>query len=324
MKDSKPQIAILMAVYEPRMDWLKEQLDSLEAQTYPNLRLYVRDDCSPTVPFGDIQECVRNCIHSFPCEIKRNEKNLGSNGTFERLTEEAEGVYFAYCDQDDVWHPRKLEVLQRTMEAEKAALVCSDMYVIDEKDRQIADSITRVWPHHVFLEGPNLAASLLVKNFALGCAMLIRSEIAKAALPFCPYMVHDHYLALCAAAEGCIVTLHEPLISHRIHSVNQTSVLAGVTDRKSYYRIRLEGLENRLNWLQSRFSDDPELILEIRNAKTWITAREKWFSGDLSQGGTIWKYRRYSKGASLFELTTARMPEPLFRHAVKLVQKGIL
>ena len=82
----KPRIAILMAVYEPRMDWLREQLLSLDAQTYPNLMLYIRDDCSPTVPFEEIQSCVQDCIRAFPYEIKRNEKNLGSNGTFEWLT----------------------------------------------------------------------------------------------------------------------------------------------------------------------------------------------------------------------------------------------
>ena len=40
MEMDRPQIAILMAVYEPRMDWLREQLESLEKQTYPNLKLY--------------------------------------------------------------------------------------------------------------------------------------------------------------------------------------------------------------------------------------------------------------------------------------------
>ena len=62
----KPRIAILMAVYEPRMDWLREQLLSLDAQTYPNIKLYIRDDCSPTVPFDEIQSCVQDCIRAFP------------------------------------------------------------------------------------------------------------------------------------------------------------------------------------------------------------------------------------------------------------------
>ena len=113
----KPLIAILMAVYEPRMDWLREQLESLEKQTYPNLKLYVRDDCSETVSFEEIERCIKEYIHSFPYEIQRNEANLGSNRTFERLTEEAEGTYFAYCDQDDVWLPetRFEDGIQRTV-----------------------------------------------------------------------------------------------------------------------------------------------------------------------------------------------------------------
>ena len=54
MTENKPLISILMAVYEPRMDWLREQLLSLEAQDYPNLRLYIRDDASPTAAVEDI------------------------------------------------------------------------------------------------------------------------------------------------------------------------------------------------------------------------------------------------------------------------------
>ena len=324
MDAAKPLIAILMAVYEPRLDWLQEQLASLEAQTYPNLRLYVRDDCSPTVPFGDIQKCIRSSIHSFPCEIRRNDKNLGSNGTFERLTREAEGAYFAYCDQDDVWHPRKLEVLQRMIEAEKAALVCSDLYVIDEKGRQIADSITKFWPHHVFFADENPASKLLMKTFALGCAMLIRSEIAKDSLPFCPYMVYDHYLALCAAVEGKVVSLPMPLLLHRMHGDNQTQVLAGVTDRDSYYQIRLQEREDRLIWLQNRFADSAEIRDEINKARRWIAARKNCFTGSRRDRRTVWKYRDYDRGASLFELVMGRMPEPLFMLAVRLIQKGIL
>ena len=54
----KPRIAILMAIYEPRMDWLREQLESLDQQTYPNLKLYIRDDASPKVRYEDICEVL--------------------------------------------------------------------------------------------------------------------------------------------------------------------------------------------------------------------------------------------------------------------------
>ena len=123
METDKPRIAILMAVYEPQMDWLREQLKSLERQTYPNLHLYIRDDGSSTVPFEEIEACVENCIHSFPYVIRRNEENLGSNLTFQRLTQEAEGDCFAYCDQDDVWLPEKLAVLQEELEGTESSSI---------------------------------------------------------------------------------------------------------------------------------------------------------------------------------------------------------
>ena len=163
-----------MAVYEPRMDWLREQLMSLNAQTYPNLRLYIRDDCSPTVPYEQIQTCVREYITRFPYIITRNGKNLGSNGTFELLTQEADGELFAYCDQDDVWLPEKLTVLQEAMERERATLVCSDMYIIDGDGKQVADSITKVRRHHVFRSGRDLPEGQLTNNIVTGCKMLVQ------------------------------------------------------------------------------------------------------------------------------------------------------
>lgn len=123
--ESAESIAILMAIYEPRMDWLKEQLDSLNAQTYSNIRLYVCDDCSPTVPFEEIKTLLKESITAFPYELERNAENLGSNKTFEKLTCEAEGDYFAYCDQDDIWLPEKLEILHETIQRQEAELACS-------------------------------------------------------------------------------------------------------------------------------------------------------------------------------------------------------
>lgn len=312
METGKPLIAILMAVYEPKMEWLREQLASLEAQTYPNLRLYVRDDCSPTVSFESIQRCVAECITSFPYEIKRNEQNLGSNGTFERLTGEAEGEYFAYCDQDDIWLPEKLTVLQEEMDRSGAQLVCSDMVIIDGNGEQIADSITKIRRRHRFCSGNGLAAGLLISNFATGCTVLVRAETAKAAVPFCPYMVHDHYLALFAAEKGEIRSLSEPLIRYRTHGGNQTSLLAGVTDKESYGRVRIDLMLNRLLWLQKHFSSDEKTRAIIDNAVVWAQARK---SNWKRQGGrrTIWRYRKYSLLPSLFELFAPWVPEPLFR-----------
>ena len=311
----KPLIAILMAVYEPRLDWLEEQLISLNEQTYPNLWLYVRDDCSPTVPFEEIEALVEKYITAFPYSLERNEENLGSNKTFERLTRGAEGDYYAYCDQDDVWLPEKLTVLQEEMERTGALLVCSDMYIIDGQGRQTADSITKIRRHHVFYSGEGLARGLLFHNFVTGCTSLVQSREAKAAVPFCPCMVHDHYLALWCAERGAVYSLRTPLISYRVHGNNQTGLLSGVADRSSYEAVRIRGMLERLRWLDKNLPRSQELERELQTALLWAQAREDNWQG---RGGkaVIWKYRRYSLIPSLFEIFAAGMPEGLFRLAL--------
>lgn len=319
-----PRISILMAVYEPRMDWLREQLLSLDAQTYPNLRLYIRDDCSPNVPLEEIEACVRACIRAFPFELRRNEANLGSNGTFERLTREAGGDYFAYCDQDDIWLPEKLAVLQAAIEAENALLVCSDMVIIDGEGRQTADSITKVRRHHVFKSGEGLAPQLMISNFVTGCTMLINAGAAREALPFCPYMVHDHYLAVWCASKGRIVSLPDRLICYRIHEGNQTPIMAGVTDKRSYVDERIRKRIDRLRWLRDRFQGDTGFSEVIDRDLSWTEARQRRFEGQPGAIRAIWRLRRLSLPTSLFEIAMAGMPEGVFMKIVNLLKRNAI
>ena len=319
METGKPLISILMAVYEPRMDWLKEQLDSLNAQTYPNLRLYVRDDCSPTVPYVEIQALVEQCITRFPYQIGRNEKNLGSNLTFERLTREAEGEYFAYCDQDDVWLPEKLSILQEALERNGAQLVCSDVLAVDGHGEILANSITKLRKRHVFRSGGGLASGLMYRNFVIGCTMLLRAEAARGALPFLPDMVHDHYLALYCAYRGEIQSLMEPLVRYRIHGGNQTAVLSGVNTKKDYYTVRIQTFHRRMMEIHQRFP-----TLEMDSALEWAEARIAYYQKRPHSGRQLWRMRKQNLTTTLFELVTLKMPLPLFQFAVQLVQCGVL
>lgn len=310
-----PRIAIVMAVYEPRMDWLREQLMSLNTQTYPNLFLYIRDDCSPNVPISAIELLVRRCIVNFPWTIRKNEKNIGSRKTFERLTQEAEGAYIAYCDQDDIWKPEKLTVLQQEIERNGALLVCSDVEIIDGNGEKTADSITEIRRHHRFHSGRDLAEGLLLFNFAMGCTMLVSAQEAKAAVPFCPYMEHDHYLALWCASRGVVQSLPQRLIRYRVHGGNQTGLLAGVTDRDSYARMRIDEPLRRMEWLAAQFPCSETLRRAIEARRMWMQARQDNWN---HRGGAcgVFAGRAFSPIPSLFELLFAHMPQPMIRAAI--------
>jgi len=324
METDKPLVSIVMATYNPRMDWLKEQLDSLNDQNYESLELIILDDCSTRLSIEELHACVKACITKIPYQILQNEENLGSTKTFEKLTMLANGKYIAYCDQDDVWHNDKIEKCLSKIAVTTGVLVFSDMNIIDGEGRKTADSITKVRRHHKFYSGSGLAEILLFSNFVTGCTMLIKTDIAKEAVPFCPYMVHDHWLALFSSINGNLLFLNQPLINYRIHENNQTLMMAGVANKESYLRVRIEEALKKYIWLRERFRENQELWETIGQAIEWMEARQSYFKNIGKSGAIIWKYRKFSYLTSLFELIAPIVPENLFMFVIGLKKKNII
>ena len=174
----------------------------------------------------------------------------------------------------------------------------------------------------MFLSGTGLADKLLFRNFVTGCTMLMRTQEAKAAIPFCPYMVHDHYLALYASVHGAVQSIAQPLIRYRIHGGNQTGLLAGVHDKKSYCEIRIKSALNKMKWLKNNLQMPQALHKTVEQGIEWLSARQAYFTGKRSAAATIWKYRKFGILPSLFEIVIGILPERIFIFFVHLAQKN--
>jgi glycosyltransferase involved in cell wall biosynthesis len=312
-----------MAVYNPRLDWLEAQLKSIDAQAYDDLELLAVDDASPDVPHADIKEAFETCVKRVPYTLTRNAQNLGGSRSFALLTERAGDGAISYCDQDDIWLPDKTAVLADTLSRTGAALAYSDLSVIDADGRPVADSLTRVRRRLKHLEGAGLAGHLLFHNFTNGTAMALWADTAKAALPFVPGMFADHWLTLYAAVNGPIAYVPKPLVKYRLHGGNQSAVMAGVRDKRGYLVRRIMPGITRFSHFKTRFAGAPSLREDIEAGHRWFIARKNWFENG-SQAGQVWRLRRFGKYAAVFELAAARLPEPLFMAAIRLVQRGIL
>lgn len=327
-KTDEPRVSILLAVYEPNLDWLRQQLQSLNEQTYPNIKLYVREDQSPTVKKGEILTCLQDYITEFDYEFYQNTENVGSNLTFQLLTQEAEGEFFAYCDQDDIWIPDKISLMMESFQKDTVSLVCSDLYMMDENGKILADSITKMRKRHVFYSGSDVTKHLVVSNFVTGCAMMVRSHIAKKAVPFEPLLVHDHWIAVVASVEGEIVSLSVPLVKYRQHSGNQTGVLSGVCDKESYYRLRIchyltvaQSLSERLG--QMEWQDD--VAASLSGYLIWLQGRDNFYRKHTFHSlKTMVKHRNYGRHNVLLELVFPILPDFIFKWMIMLAKRGIL
>lgn len=98
------KVAVLLSAYNGEK-YIAEQIDSILNQTYPNLHLYVRDDCST----DNTRAVLRAYAENPRVTIIEGEKNLGYPEGFYELLRTVKGAdYYSFSDQDDVWEPDKL------------------------------------------------------------------------------------------------------------------------------------------------------------------------------------------------------------------------
>ena len=321
MEIDKPLVSILLAVYKPNEAWFVEQLISLNEQTYENIELLVYDDC-PNFPVDEA--LIKKYITKFPYTLHRSTKNGGSNKAFEYLTKAANGELFVYCDQDDIWERDKIALMVEKFSDKGVTLVCSDLSIIDENGKKIADSITDIRKRIVYKSGYNLAEGLLMINFVTGCAMMVKSNIAKKAVPFEKTLIHDQWIAIIAAINGKIEFINKPLVKYRQHRFNQTGILKDVCDKQSYYNKRIEDFLCRYKSLQKRLKYY-ELKEHINNCLMWIEARKNYFQRpNIKDLKVMIKYRDFHKVSVLIECILPFLPKCIFKYVIKLAKRGIL
>lgn len=315
--EMSPLVSILLAVYKPNYEWLKEQLISLNNQTYDNIELIIYDDC----PEESVdEEFIGEYIKKFNYKIIRGKINRGSNKAFEELTKIAEGTYFAYCDQDDIWESDKIKILVDTIKKDNSVLVYSDMSVINEDGVNKYDSLIQAKPRLKYIYGKDLSAQFFFKNCVSGCCMLIRKEIAKSAVPFSNYMIHDQWICLVATMNGNISFVEKPLVRYRIHGSNQTGSLRGVFTKKDYYSMRVETLQNKLNDMNNILERNKEKRLDFNNVNSTESINEikEFCKARINKNLLgIFKYRRLCMKEAYFEILIKYMPEFVVKYLLR-------
>src|SRR5260221_9001719 len=100
------KIDILLATYDGEK-YLKQQLDSLLAQTYENIRIIIRDDASQ----DGTKEIIQEYGKRYPNKIYPlfGKERLGVKANFSKLMEVSSSPYVMFADQDDIWMSSKVE-----------------------------------------------------------------------------------------------------------------------------------------------------------------------------------------------------------------------
>jgi glycosyltransferase involved in cell wall biosynthesis len=215
------RVSIAMATFNGAR-FLAEQLDSIAKQSHLPYELVVCDDGSTDRTLAMLNEFAITA--PFPVRIYRNETNLGFADNFFKAASLCNGELIAFCDQDDVWMPKKLEIHTRPFVDSHIALSVHGWHVTDENLNLISE---KQWKHRK----PGLISPwLTINGFALMCSTSFFREFSWSwstrPIDFTDLetghrqMAHDEWLCLLAQSTGKIGFLPESLALYRQHTTN--------------------------------------------------------------------------------------------------------
>lgn len=189
--------------------YLREQLDSIYAQTLLPDEVIVVDDCSTDETISILEEYKEK----YGLKFFRNDNNLGYNRNFEKAISLCSGDYIALSDQDDIWLPTKLEKSYCKLleiENELPALVSSFV----STNKQVLHRI----PEKRYIEGGwDLNLNRYVSQ---GCTLMFNRSLVQYIIPFPDGIMYDAYIGFVASLIGNRYYIGENLMYYRIHNNN--------------------------------------------------------------------------------------------------------
>lgn len=211
--------------------YLPALLDSIAAQTYENLELYVRDDGST----DNSVEILRSYQNAFPQgkrivllnETDNDWENRGAHQSYRYLIQHlGDADYYLFCDQDDVWEPDKVERAVSHMEqysSEIPVLYIHNYYVCDhalhvEHTLPARSSITPEQMQQI-----NLAHVIMTGTWGgVGMAQGFNRKLKQLTFDqgdILPSVAVDCWISwVVAGMNGALIYDHKPLAYYRRHS----------------------------------------------------------------------------------------------------------
>lgn len=213
----RAETVVLMGTYNGA-SFLAEQIASIHDQTLPQLDVIVSDDGSTDGTQALLAEAAAGWKKGQFEVISGPGQGFAENFRQLLLTHGQEHEFVAFSDQDDIWHPDKLEVAidwLRT-QPDKPALYCGRTRYVDE-----AGNYLRMSP--LFQKSPSVH-NALVQSIGGGNTMVMNARAAHLvgmASRNQPFVSHDWWAYLVVTACGGIVHYDStPHIDYRQHQDN--------------------------------------------------------------------------------------------------------
>jgi glycosyltransferase involved in cell wall biosynthesis len=265
--------------------YLGPLLESLARQTRAPAELVVHDDASVDGTVAILEAFAARA--PFPVRLEQAARRRAHVAGFLRAGELCESEAVAFCDQDDVWAERKLEVCLDALERSGATLAVHRVRVVDAELREIAPpwpalGATRVVPPLGFT-GLHLDAPGMAMVFRR--SLLDRADPARR--PSSRYvrdgqMLHDEWVLFLAGVVGPIHLIADPLVLYRQHEDNVSGWFgrerrATLEPQMEDYRAAAEHTAEYARFLSALQVKEPGLAARIEaGARHYRHLADRW------------------------------------------------
>lgn len=250
-----PLVKILLSTYNGEK-FLNEQLQSLRDQTYSNLIIEIRDDGSKDKTI----EILNKSLTKMPNLKVSVGKNIGPMLSFFDLLaieDDQDVMYYAFCDQDDIWMPTKIERAIEMLEnykSEEPLMYCSSYIIYNNISKKCyAGNRCKIIPGF---------QNALVENIAIGCSIVLNKSARNLLISKKPQnaVMHDAWCYLVVSALGTVLYDTYPSLYYRQHLSNVIGAKKSIWEkwkkRIILFKENRESYSKQVKEFSSLFSSD--------------------------------------------------------------------
>lgn len=255
-------VDVILPIYRGRR-WVVEAIDSVLAQTYLDWHLTVVDDASPDETLDYVKEIYQD--HADRISFIRLAQNHRAAGARMEAIRQTHGDLIAFIDQDDRWHPRKLE---RQVELLKRSpyvhAIHTDVQHIDSNGDVIPGSADRENAYRANIPYDTLKCQTLARQlFLMNSVRLVSAVVLRHAFEqaggfdITLFGGEDWEFWVRFAASGHRIThIAIPLVDRRLHSSNTS---------QAYFAARTQGLLQTIDRVLLHYPDLSDLATYRRS-----------------------------------------------------------
>lgn len=215
MENNRPEISVLIPVYNTEEKYLRECVESILNQTFTNFELIILNDGSS----NNVEEIIKSYDDKRILYYK-NEKTEGITKSRNKLISLASGKYIAIQDHDDISFPDRLEKEYNFLENHKdISIVSAWIEVFSEINYKLHKKKIKVWKKK---ESPKIIDFLKRCELIHPVCMWRKNDFEKYNLAYEDgyYGAQDYALFSKAVRYLKFANIQEPLLKYRRHPNN--------------------------------------------------------------------------------------------------------